>query len=112
ASRSITGRSRFGALAWYLNTGKNRDAPPESLYPDISSPGLCQHFHVAPCTVAPAVPDLDGFSALVPTLCLSISLAACSSSNTLAGKRPLVSGVSSSLLNTGKKRDAPPESLG
>src|SRR5699024_3177280 len=91
SSRSITGRSFFGAFAWYLNTGKKRLAPPESLYPAISSPGVCQHFHVASCTVAPAVPDLDGFSALVPPLCLSISLAARSSNNTFAGKRPLLS---------------------
>src|SRR5690606_7850665 len=32
ATPSTLGRSLLGALAWYLKVGKNRDAPPVSLY--------------------------------------------------------------------------------
>src|SRR5699024_3258427 len=107
SSRSITGRSFFDAFAWYLNTGKNRDAPPESLCAE-NSPPLLKPVADPGLPLAPLLaPPL-----LSTPLCSSISAAACSSSNTLAGKRPLVSGVSSSLLNTGKNRLAPPESLG
>src|SRR5699024_11775633 len=42
SSRSITGRSFLGALAWYLNTGKNRDSPPESGLRTSSTLGLLE----------------------------------------------------------------------
>src|SRR5699024_8892407 len=83
SSRLITGRSFLGALAWYLNTGKNRDAPPESLCAE-NSPPLLKPVADSGLPLAPLLaPPL-----LSTPLCSSISAAACSSSNTLAGKRP------------------------
>src|SRR5699024_3277062 len=77
----------FGAFAWYLNTGKNRDAPPESPCP-LGDGGLPLWLNVpifCPPFVRATLPT--GGDVLTP-LCLSISLAACSSNNTFAGKRP------------------------
>src|SRR5699024_3580290 len=88
SSRSITGRSFFGALAWYLNTGKYRLAPPES---DTSNPAPVPFRSPRNSLGSPFLPfGFFLFLALLGLhpLCSSISLAACSSNNTFAGKRP------------------------
>src|SRR5690606_26078148 len=86
---STLGRSLLGALAWYLKTGKNRDAPPVSLYS-------------APVAVIPHPSPLAaprGFPTRLTDvpLCWSNSSAWDSSSTTFVGQRPLLTSFSAPL---------------